>query len=73
MSAPPPPPQQQQQQRSASAAGGVGRDAKSYFEQQREALIGEIAMVRRLCFWFLGLRARRDGSSRRQAKLTRAS
>ncbi|KAI0479130.1 DASH complex subunit Dad1-domain-containing protein [Xylariaceae sp. FL0804] len=28
--------------RSTSAAGG--RDGKSYFEQQREALIGEIAM-----------------------------
>jgi hypothetical protein len=36
-----------QHQRSASAMGAQsGAGEKSYFQQQREALIGEIAMVR---------------------------
>lgn len=34
------------------AAGGASREPKTYFEQQREALIGEIAMVSRLFISF---------------------
>lgn len=34
---------------------GAGAREKSYFEQQREALIGEIAMVRSFVVLFLGV------------------